>query len=193
VRAILVGDDPAACTLARLMKPLNKSKAKLVDAYLGAASVEDRKFAATFLMLQYSSAVPNCGFGPIDPDGYGDASGWWWAGAPVAKFDGAAMLVPAESLEPSFLSDAQSAVAKKELAALAKVSPAPNYVALNVLAWAKSHPDDNRLPQALHFAVNATHYGATDQSTTRLSKQCFQLLHSRFKNDPWTKKTPYFY
>ncbi len=62
-----------------------------------------------------------------------------------------------------------------------------------VLAWAKASPDDQRIPEALHYVVRATRYGCGDDKTSSYSKQAFQLLHSRYPKSEWTKRTPYFY
>ncbi|MBY0357532.1 MAG: hypothetical protein K2W82_05975 [Candidatus Obscuribacterales bacterium] len=193
VRAVLIGDEAAAKSLAQINLPLNKAKQKLFQAYLSASNAESRKFAAVFLMLQFSSAQPNAGYGPLLQDSYGDDSGWWWAAKPIAKYDNDGMCPAVETFEPLFLTAAQKAQTAKELAKLGTTSGAPNYFCKTVLAFAKTKPNDERLPQALHFAVKSTRYGMTDEGTNTLSKQCFQLLHSRFKTSPWAKKTPYWY
>ncbi|MBX9724547.1 MAG: hypothetical protein K2X81_24280, partial [Candidatus Obscuribacterales bacterium] len=198
VRAVLVGDDASAKELAQILKPLNKKKEKLVDAYLSAATPEDRKFAAAFLMLKFSSAQPFVSSGPLMDDDYGDSSGWWWSANPSPSYpsegeDGQDGSVKIPKFDPAFVTAAQKAQAKQQLASLAKVEAAPNYLGKIVLAYAKSHPDDLRIPEALHYAVNATHYGSTDDASKVLSKQEFQLLHTKYKANPWTKKTPYFY
>lgn len=192
VRAVLIGDNATAKTLAETLKTLNKAKQPLVDGYLNATTPEARKFAATFLMMQFSSAQPNVGYGPLTEDGYGDASGWWWAASPTVKYD-VQSATPIETFEPEFLNATQKAQVQKEITKLKAVPTAPDYFAQTVLAWAKTHPTDDRLPKALHFAVKSTRYGITDNDTSDLSKECFQLLHTRYKTSPWTKKTPYWY
>ncbi|NJL72874.1 MAG: hypothetical protein HC888_15650 [Candidatus Competibacteraceae bacterium] len=50
-----------------------------------------------------------------------------------------------------------------------------------------------RIPEALHMAVKATRFGTGDDNTSKLSAAAFKLLHSKYKGNPWTKKTPYHY
>ena len=68
-----------------------------------------------------------------------------------------------------------------------------DYLCSETLAWAKVHPDDTRVPQALYLAVEATHYSAWQNSGNEWSKQAFTLLHSRYPASPWTAKTKYWY
>jgi len=41
--------------------------------------------------------------------------------------------------------------------------------------------------------VRATRYGCTDKETVNYSKAAFDLLHKRYPNSEWTKKTPYYF
>ncbi|HKA53560.1 MAG TPA: hypothetical protein VKJ47_07840 [Candidatus Binatia bacterium] len=59
-----------------------------------------------------------------------------------------------------------------------------------VITWAKEHPDDPRIPAALHRAVKSARYGCT---SGELSRQAFQLLHKRYPESEWTRKTKYWY
>jgi hypothetical protein len=54
------------------------------------------------------------------------------------------------------------------------------------------HPDDPRVPEALHLAVRTTRY-TNGAHTTNFPKQAFQLLHSRYPKSEWTALTPYWY
>lgn len=195
VRAILIGDESEAKNLATVAQPLNKSRAKFFASYLSATNPEDKKFAATLLMLHFSSANPNATPGQLRDDDYGDASGWWWGSSPINKAtesgeDGTSKV---EYFDPEFLTAAQKTQVTQQLAKLTKVEGAPNYFAKIVLAYAQKHPSDPRVPEALHYAVKCTRYGATDESTTKLSKQMFQVLHTKYKGNVWTKQTPYWY
>jgi hypothetical protein len=76
---------------------------------------------------------------------------------------------------------------------LSQVPTAPNYLTGVVLEWAKSHPKDPRVPEALHLAVRASRYGQNDGETGHLSMLAFQLLHERYPANDWTKKTPYWF
>ena len=197
VRAVLLGDDPAARQLASIAKPFNKQKTALFDAYLNATTPEQKLFAATFLMLHFSSAQPNPQWDKPSEDAYGDSSGWWWSEHPTVESIsiglGDSSLPTVREIDPLFLNASEKAQAKQQLAKLGTVPAAPNYFAKIVLAFAQAHPDDPRVPEALHWFVKSTRYGVTDDSSKTYSKRAFDLLHAKYKTNPWTKKTPYFY
>lgn len=196
VRAILIGDAHLACPLAELAKAQNPAKGKYIDAYLNARTDEERAFAAAFLMLHYSSAQPNVVYADVLKDSYGDEAGWWWAphpGRTSADSDTPSAKQAKKPEELDFVTAKQAAQATQELAKLKNVEGAPDYLTRIVLAFAKSHPEDARVPEALNLAVKCTRYGTREAPTTALSKQAFELLHTRYKESPWTKKTPYYY
>ena len=70
---------------------------------------------------------------------------------------------------------------------------APDYLEPTVLAWAKAHPDDPRVPEALHLAVTAGHLSCSTGRTAEYSKQAFTMLHKSYPNSEWAKKTKYWY
>jgi len=49
------------------------------------------------------------------------------------------------------------------------------------------------VPEALYLAVRSTRYGCTDKETGRLSKTAFELLHSRYPDSEWAKKTKFWF
>jgi outer membrane protein assembly factor BamD (BamD/ComL family) len=94
---------------------------------------------------------------------------------------------------PTFLADADKTQVHQEQEKLADVGFALNYLTSEVLAYAKQHPDDSRVPQALYLAVRATRYGCTSPDTTYLSQAAFKLLHERYPKSEWAEKTKYHY
>jgi hypothetical protein len=64
-----------------------------------------------------------------------------------------------------------------------------DYLCSETIAWAKTHAQDTRVPQALSLAVEATHYSPWQKSGNDWSKQAFTLLHCRYPDSPWTAKT----
>jgi hypothetical protein len=80
---------------------------------------------------------------------------------------------------------------------------APTYLGRHVIEYAKAHPDDPDVPEALALTVRATRYacltwgkssdetaGAENSAT---GKVAFQLLHAKYPKSPWTLKTKYYY
>jgi len=62
-----------------------------------------------------------------------------------------------------------------------------------VLAWARAHPTDPRVPEMLHRIVRAGRYGCTNERSGVISKQAFTLLHRRYSESPWAAKTPLWF
>jgi hypothetical protein len=94
---------------------------------------------------------------------------------------------------PAFLTEPERAVADKEYSALTANGAAPNYLCQQVIQWVTKTPTDPRAPEALHLAVKSTRYGCTDQETGRWSKAAFDLLHRKYANTIWARKTPYWF
>lgn len=94
---------------------------------------------------------------------------------------------------PSYASAGERTAAEREWKKLTAIGTAPNYLGEQTLAWAKAHPDDPRLPEALAMVVRATRFGCVNKQTTAASKAAFTLLHQRYPQSEWTKRTRYWY
>jgi len=102
---------------------------------------------------------------------------------------------------PAFFSAEQSAQAKGELERLQKLPGAAVLVGQRVIDYAKEHPEDSAVPEALALTVRATRYGCSDwaadsdegKKNSAVSKAAFQLLHARYPKSPWAAKTKYYY
>jgi hypothetical protein len=93
---------------------------------------------------------------------------------------------------PSFLeSDSDKTAA--EIAQLEKQGNAAEFLGRIVLAWAKEHRGDARVPEALHRVVVATHLGCGDAGTPAMSKAAFQMLWRNYPQSEWAKRTPFWY
>ena len=55
-----------------------------------------------------------------------------------------------------------------------------------MLDYAKVHPNDPRIPEALHWIVHASHFGASHNHSGR---RAFQMLHQRYPQSIWAKQT----
>jgi hypothetical protein len=92
-----------------------------------------------------------------------------------------------------FLPAADREEAAAEWRKLQSVSAAPNWLAAQTLAFAREHPRDPRVREALALAVRATRFGCTDQQTGGFSRRAFDLLHRRYPDTQWARKTPYWF
>ena len=71
---------------------------------------------------------------------------------------------------------------------IAPSPPPPGSVAVwdEMLAYAETHPQDSRIPEALHFIVHASHFGASHNHSGR---RAFRLLQRRYPHTIWARQT----
>jgi hypothetical protein len=58
-----------------------------------------------------------------------------------------------------------------------------------MLTYAQHHPDDPRIPETLHWLVHVGHFGGSHNHS---GHRAFTLLHTRYPNSSWARKTPYY-
>jgi hypothetical protein len=202
LRAALLGDTQTADELTPLLSELVPQASELLKSYLSSTQPDEKKFAAIYAWLKTPGLEPvvDTGIGRQTPlqeqDPYRD--NWWCS----SYFQPATAEENREIIQftavttgpaPRFLSPAEVQKAETEWKALSALGAAPNYISRQVIQWANTHPDDPRVPEALHLAVKTTRYGCTDKDSARWSKAAFDLLHRKYPNSPWTKKTPYWF
>jgi len=105
----------------------------------------------------------------------------WWCSPNVADIHDLAFLSAA---------DRQQVAAEAEKRSIAI---GPDWLAAQTIVFAQAHPQDPRVPEALALAVRSTRYGCTDSQTGEFSQRAFNLLHTRYPDSAWTKKTPYWF
>jgi hypothetical protein len=202
LRAALLGDTKTADELTPILVNLFPELSALLNEYSSTAQPDEKKFAAIYAWLKTPGLEPvvDAGVGRQSPlteqDSYRDN---WWCSSyfvpataeenrEVVQFTAVTTGKP-----PRFLSPAESARADKEWSTLSGLGTAPNYIVRQVIQWTNTHPNDPRVPEALHLAVRTTRYGCTDKDSSRWSKAAFDLLHRKYPNNSWTKKTPYWF
>ncbi len=202
VRAVMSGDDAVASDFARVLLTLDPALKPALDAWLSAAP-DSKRFAAIFLMLNNPGASPflGSGFGRLTRytaiDDFRD--NWWCAisptNAPWSSLQGGPLSEVYRSGHPNaaFLTAPDRQRAAAELGKLQALPAAPTWLASSTIAFARQHPDDPQVPQALHLAVRATRYGCTDEKSGAASKQAFDLLHRQYPNSEWARKTKFWY
>ncbi len=60
----------------------------------------------------------------------------------------------------------------------------------SILAYAAQHPQDPRVPEALHWIIHVGHFGVGNNHS---GKRAFQLLQSRYPANPWAKANPIYF
>ena len=202
LRAALLGDTNTADELTPLLTQLVPQASEVLNAYLSTAQPDEKKFAAIYAWLKMPGFEPvvDNGIGrqipPYEQDSFRD--NWWCSSffhAATAEENREVIQFTAVTTgsPPPFLSPAEVQKAETEWKALGALGTAPNYISKQVIQWANSHPNDLRVPEALHLAVKTTRYSCADKDTARWSKAAFDLLHRKYPNNPWTKKTPYWF
>jgi len=204
LRAAILGDTKTANELVPVLSSLIPELSTLLDAYLTDSTPQAKRFSAIYAWLKFPGLKPvvDIGIGRRTPlkqqDTYRDN---WWCGAAFYPTEGedeskidSAPSFTGRSIDPLlFLSAADKANAEREWNTLVAPGAAPNYISQQVIQWANRTPADPRVPEALHLAVQTTRHGCTDKETGRWSKAAFDLLHRKYPNSPWAKKTKYWF
>lgn len=202
LRAALLGDTKTADELVPILAQLVPELSVPLNNYLSITQPDEKRYAAIYIWLKFPGLEPvvDVGLGretPLDQqDPYRDN---WWCRSyfqpataeenrEVVQFTATTTGPP-----PRFLSPAEVERGAREHVSLTALGTAPNYIAKQVIEWANRNPNDPRVPEALHLAVKTTRYGCTDKDSPRWSKAAFDVLHRKYPNNPWTKKTPYWF
>jgi hypothetical protein len=201
-RAVLLEDAATAKSMAEVLAPFFPQFADNWKSYRNAADASARKVEAALVLLKLPAARPwpDSGLGYMYKRDvislYGPR---WWAKdeMPFGTPDANGNLVlcedcglPLPLTAPPFITDANKAAAQVDNARLSKLPGAPTWLGEIVIAWAKAHLSDPRVPEALHNVVRATQYGDMDSDT---SQAAYDLLHGKFPRNAWTSKTPHWF
>ncbi|MGI8468023.1 MAG: hypothetical protein ACR2N3_06175 [Pyrinomonadaceae bacterium] len=196
-RAVLLGDEMTAREITPALARYAPEMQTPLGQYIDAPTAKDRQNSALYVLLKFPVFSPTFrqGMGRLTPvwkiDNYRDN---WWCQDEAQSSDGGngdekSLTVP----RITFLTDAEIETAKQEGEKLKTVAAAPYYLIPRVLKWAEDSPDDAQLPEALHLAVKTSRYGCADDKIGELSKAAFTVLHRRYPNSVWAKKTPYWF
>jgi hypothetical protein len=215
-RAVLLGRADAIRDLLPTMAQLEPSLAKRLQSLRNAAAETSLQDEGIVLLVQ----LP--GLRPFVPAGRAREPGtlatidnlrdnWWCAfsGEGVVPYETQnwrrgmfdRLELPQQALyadavgvsDPAFLTADDRRQADAERERLKRAETAPNELGRRVLEWARAHPQDPRVPEALHLVVRATRYGCTNDRTGAVSKDAFTLLHRRYPKSPWAAKTPLWF
>ena len=205
IRSLLLDDFNTAEELVPILRSLVPSLTKPLDDFSKTTVPADKKFSALYTWLKFPGIEPVVDTGisrgsPLNQqDTYRDN---WWCGAsftpppasPVAEEESSVTSFTASTIRsPLFLTAAQKAEGNRQWATLSRLGPMPNYLSKQTIQWATKNPTDTRAAEALHLAVTSTRFGCTDKETGRWSKAAFDLLHRKYPNTTWAKKTKYWF
>lgn len=200
-RAVILNDADSRSKISPLLQRDFPNLAPLIKA-ADQGTEADRMFAASFLILKNPGMRPyvRSEAPRVDPIGKMDtySDNWWDSGLPDQEviYQEKGEIVRSklkEDIFPELLSRTDIQTAATEKKRLLAVGSAPTYLCQVVAAYGVLHMSDPRLPEALHLAVRASHYGHSEKRTTQFSKKCFQILHGNFPKSEFTAQTPYYY
>lgn len=217
-RAGLIDELGIQVRLTPLVREHWPALAADLDQFAAAADPVERKRTFLYALLRYPGIRPVLRVSihraaPINQiDNLRDN---WWCGmestldSPKSNYEHQ-MLLNYESRNPrarqgtgsqadwsdeelAFLSEIEKEEAEQQIQKLRVLETGPNYLSAQAIQWAKDAPNDPRVAEALHLAVRTTRYGCVDDETSGFSKAAFRLLHRRYPNSEWAKKTKYWY
>ncbi|HEU4767822.1 MAG TPA: hypothetical protein VFS77_10615 [Pyrinomonadaceae bacterium] len=203
LRAVILDDTKTADELVPALRELVPEMSELLTLYLS-ATPQTKKFSGIYAWLKFPGLEPvvDIGVGRRTPlheqDSYRDN---WWCGAAYqpaeeekeSETDSVASFTARNTQPLLFLSDAEKAAAEREWKTLKALGAVPNYLAREVIEFANNRSGGPKIAEALHLAVMSTRFGCTNQETGRWSKAAFDVLHKKYGDTPWAKKTPYWF
>ena len=148
---------------------------------------DEKRFAGALLIARHGDFHTHLwsDFRPAPPAN-GRGPDWWWSGDLHGQ--------PNSYLPETVLSKNDRAKAAGELRQLTAAGDGQSFLAPIIMAWSKAHPDDPRVPEALHRLVRITRYGCRGGSENgSISKAAFHLLHERYPASAWARQTPYWF
>jgi len=188
-RAFALKNTEVEREFAPLIATATKDSTSLFGKYAAATTPVDREGAALVAILRNPVIQPylETGYGREDgvPTEIDSIRGNWWCVENHADKLGIAF--------PSFLTAQQKAEALREKDQMVAGGESATMLTRRALEFAAKNPNHEQTPEILHLAVRSTRYGCKDDSTGRVSKQAFDILHTRFKTSAWTKDTPYWF
>jgi hypothetical protein len=219
-RAILLDQDAIARELVPTVQELVPEAAAEFGEYSRNTDVPQLRFAAVYAILRnpgfrpfVTAGYPRGNVYTVGEPGFGKLDNLhdnWWCGLTPSTAnesygrDYYSMFIklssPLEEIYPEdktpspfFLTSDDRVTVNKEHSEIEARSAAPNWLGKRALEWANAHPDDPRVPEALHLVVRAWRYGCTESSGENYSKAAYELLHKRYPANEWTKQTPYWF
>ena len=195
-RAILLNEDKVAFEILSDVLKVAPEMSSVFQSYMKSAAGTERHYSALFALLKtpdlspyIKSALPS--FSTHEDMGYylQDA---WWCPLPETDYTNDGIESPKVVPKPAFLTAAQLETAGRERRAMLALGDGKRYLGKQVLKWAKSAPNDPRLPEALFIAVKANEsykYGCDGWSSDEeIRKSAEAILRERYPLNSWTAK-----
>ena len=170
LKAVLLGRSKEARSLMQRVVELQPGAAEVAKGFLEAHDPAEARFASVYVSLWVPSLCP---YLPFAEDTTPDL-----ASPLVRSTDRFGRLWSprrheiTHPLDTEFLTAEQRAAGDREVLQIESARPwQATYLLKETIAWARSHPNDARVPRALHMAVAASRYRETDSETGKYSKR----------------------
>jgi len=196
-RAAMLDRPKAAASVADAASSGRPELKPFIDAYQRASSAAEHRFRAAYAIAHFPGLRPLVeGDAPrVTRFDYADnfRDNWWCESGVLAgsrcvpNLDARLAAVP----YPAFLSPEERRAAHEEASAIAATGKSGNWLSDILIAWAKAHPKDPDAPEALHFAWRAMKFACA--ADTKRTREVYILLHKRYPDSVWTKKTGIWY
>ncbi len=202
-RSVLLDRDETMIGLAPQVTRVLPEAGPFMAQVSSGTDVPARHFSAIHFLLHFATVRPymTSGIAWIRPrvratDSY--TFNWWIPlGSPELDWSpnqwDRPQANPLPEVAAQFLKPEDRARGIEDRKQLASTGYAPNYLCQHVLAWAARHPQDPRVPEALHYAVATTRYAASNDESAEYSIRAYRLLHLRYGKSIWAKRTPTAY
>ena len=195
-RAILLNNDEIALRIAPEVVKVQPEMATLFDSYLKAKTAKERKNTALYLLLKFPTLSPfvQGGLPKFETSEgieyyFGDS---WWCKPSQTYYNDEGKEIAKVVPKPNFLTDTDVETARREFAALLSIGDAKSYLGKQAIGWAKSSPNDPRIPEALFIAAQANRnykYGCNGwEKDDETKEEAETLLRERYPESPWTGK-----
>ena len=197
-RAVVLGNAEIAEAIAPEVLKVAPEMQTVFSSYMNARTVQEKEQAALVVLLKFSSLSPLVVGGlpefksAEEIDYYFESS--WWCTPSETEYNSDGNEVPRSAAKPMFLTAEELAAARRERVALIAIGNGSSYLGKRVLAWARTSPEDARVPEALFIAAKANEaykYGCTGwQNDQETLEQLVALLRNRYPQSAWTAKLP---
>lgn len=126
----------------------------------------------------------------------------WWC-KPWEEMSDQDPSKPLPLVVPAFVDPGQKALADAEYDRLQQLPDSVIVIGQRVVDYARDHPEDPLVPEALALTVRAGHYACASAGVispdshgseyTPVGKAAFELLHHSYPKSSWAQKTKYYY
>jgi hypothetical protein len=201
-RAALLNQPDLAAKVAEAAAEARQELRRFIQEFEAAKSAEERQFVTAFAIAHFPGLRPfvdsvyprETEFTKID----NFRDNWWCADVGgiqdhvnyEKQWNKDIKTKNAELPTAPFITPEEARTAETEWKTLSATGSSSQYLPKVIIAWAKSHPNDPRVPEALHFSSRVSRYAcAHDSDKNNFSHEAFTLLHKNYPHSEWTLKT----